>query len=349
MQRIKSFDLARGFTVLMIAPIHTVMLYSRPEIHQTVFGNVLAFIAEGPGAQLFMMLMGVYFSFHQQQTVLPVLSRSIILLLIGYGLNAIKFVIPLLLGLLPAAVQSDLQVDNDPQGLLHLLLIGDILHFAALASIILYYVMRVRKYHYAALIAATLICFCSPMFWDMTSTAGFTDYMLQLIGGQPPRIYFPLMPWLVYPLVGLAIGYFLQNDNKKLFPHLRNIGLGLLVGGLLLEMFVVKESSVSFYRTFPASTLQHIGIVLVILCIWEWMSKYVASNYFFTLLTYMSRNITQVYIIQWIVIAWLLPVFGYQDLNFSLSILAILSTTLITLAISLLINAIRRKRIIATK
>lgn len=29
MQRTHSFDLARGFTVLLIAPIHTVMLYSR--------------------------------------------------------------------------------------------------------------------------------------------------------------------------------------------------------------------------------------------------------------------------------------------------------------------------------
>ena len=63
MQRIQSLDLARGFTVLFMPSVHVVMLYSQPQVQQSLLGDILAFIAEGPGAQLFMLLMGVSFTF----------------------------------------------------------------------------------------------------------------------------------------------------------------------------------------------------------------------------------------------------------------------------------------------
>jgi hypothetical protein len=54
--------LNRGFTVLMIAPIHTVLVYSKLEVRESWLGYILGFIAEGPGAQLFMLLTGNTFS-----------------------------------------------------------------------------------------------------------------------------------------------------------------------------------------------------------------------------------------------------------------------------------------------
>ena len=61
MKRITSLDLARGFTVLMIAPIHTVMLFSRLSVRDTLLGKFLAFVAEWHGAQIFMTVMGISF------------------------------------------------------------------------------------------------------------------------------------------------------------------------------------------------------------------------------------------------------------------------------------------------
>ena len=106
--RIKSLDLARGFTVLCIPAVHSVLLYSQPSVRDTLSGQLLGFIAEGPGAQLFMTYMGISITLSEKLTWKVVFKRSGLFLLAGYGLNLLKFVLPLKLGLLPVAFKTDL-------------------------------------------------------------------------------------------------------------------------------------------------------------------------------------------------------------------------------------------------
>lgn len=301
-------------------------------------GQLLAFVAEGPGAQLFMLLMGIYFSFQQHARFLKVAGRSVVLLTAGYLLNILKFIIPLYLGVLPAALQSDLQVGANRQRIIHLLLLGDILHFASLALLILYLIRKAPHYHYWALCFSVMIVFLSPFVWDMAITGAIGNHVLQLFTGGPPRIFFPVFPWLVYPLLGLAIGYFLQQNRNSLFSKLRDIGVALIITAFLLKSFVIQQESISFYRTLPLDTLQHIAVVLLVLYAWEWLYNHVMQNHFFRLLSYMSRHITQVYILQWIIIAWMLPFYGYHELDFTATLMAITFTTGLTFFISVLLN-----------
>ncbi|HLX93693.1 MAG TPA: hypothetical protein VKR32_18545, partial [Puia sp.] len=81
-------------------------------------------------------------------------------------------------------------------------------------------------------------------------------------------------------------------------------------------------------------TLWHLGIVLVWVAAWQWVHENVRINHFFNLLTFMSRNITSIYIIQWIVICWMLPVFGYQQSGIEATVCEICITSLMTITIS---------------
>jgi hypothetical protein len=329
MKRIYSFDLARGLTVLMIAPIHTVLVYSKLEVRSTWLGYILGFIAEGPGAQLFMLLMGVYIAFQKPVPFSSVCKRSLILLLTGYTLNVLKFCLPMQLHLLPLGLLNDLGTSNDTTGMIQLFYIGDILQFAAIALIIVNLFRRFLKYYEYAIIAAILVCFVSPFAWNLSenylSQSG--GYILELIGGQPPHIFFPLFPWLVYPLTGLAIGYYLKWPNqRKVFHVILYTGAVCLIAGYLLGEFILKQHSESFYRTYPGDTLMHLGIVLITLWCWQWLAQHIRKNLFFDLLVFCSKNITPIYIIQWPLIIWLLPLFGYQHLDLPFSILAIVFT-----------------------
>jgi hypothetical protein len=344
MPRIRSLDLARGFTVMCIAPIHTVMLYSNNETYTSVLGYFLTFIAEGPGAQLFMVLMGMYIAFKPVAKPNDILRRSALLLIAGYALNMVKFVLPLYFGIIPEMMQQDLMINDNCAGMIQLLSLGDILHFAAIALGVTHWVRRKENYTNSALALGAAVLLLSPFFWDAHCNNKIIDYLLQLIGGQPPHVFFPLLPWLFYPLLGLVIGDAFKRNRETVYPQLLKWGIGWLLFGILAHYIAGAQFNTSFYRTYPWDTFGHAGIVLIILWLWEWFDKYILPNCFFDCLEYYSRKITQVYIIQWILIIWLLPFFGYRELNYIKTIIAIVLTSAFTLLVSLTLDKCKKSK-----
>jgi surface polysaccharide O-acyltransferase-like enzyme len=342
MKRIKSLDLARGFTVLLIAPIHCMLLYSKPEVYTSLLGQLFAFIAEGPGAPLFMVLMGISFALKEKYRFLDVLKKVAFILLAGYGLNLIKFVIPYAGGWMPLGLQNDLQVP-DRGGAWTLLGLGDILQFAGPALLVLYGVTRFRFYGCIAGALAISIAWMSPLAWDAHSHQPTLDYVLQLATGKPPRTFFPLFPWLAYPLVGLAIGRVLKHDGPACFRYAGGWGLALIGIGVIFDFLYPNIPETTFYRTYPVDTACHIGIVLLALYSWDLLYRYIKPNHFLRVLTYSSKHITQIYLIQWILISALLPVWGYQHLGLGATMLVILPITGTVYLLSALINAGRNQ------
>ncbi len=358
MKRIHSLDLARGFTVLMIAPIHTVMIFSKLSVRQTLLGNFLAFVAEWHGAQIFMTIMGISFALSKNKTPEAAVKKATLLMVFAYGLNIFKFVIPHFFGWLPAPLLEQLQVGPGIHGYIQLFAVGDILHFAAIAILVMGIVVGFRDYDRVAAWMAVAICFASPWLWDAASDNGFANYGLRIIGGKPPVVFFPLLPWLVYPLLGLCLGKMIQkipntnsDQNTDLYPPADQnqkpwlgfdsfwlIGLVFMLFAAILKYFLREDSFTSFYRTIPIDTIIHVGFVFMALSFWYWITLHVKANALFRLFNYASRHITRIYIIQWILICWLLPFISYQQSGFIGSLFLIFQTSIITLATSLMID-----------
>src|SRR5690349_21685201 len=127
MNRIKSLDVARGFTVFIMPAVHTVMLYSQPGVHASWLGHVLAFLAEGPGAQLFMFLLGFSIVLSKPKTARQIMTRMVGLFCMGYVLNVLRMVIPYSVGILPEALVHDYVVYRQTPMFVSLALTGDIL------------------------------------------------------------------------------------------------------------------------------------------------------------------------------------------------------------------------------
>jgi uncharacterized membrane protein len=343
MERIRSLDLARGFTVLFIPAIHAGMLYSDPSVHETYLGKCLIAIAEGPGGQLLMLLMGVSFTFHAVHPTKQVLIKFAGLLITGYLLNVLKFVIPFSLDALPHAVLQDLEIQSHKTAVIQLSIMGDILHFAAFALLVLHVFYKCKRYHWWALLAAFVIVYSSPLVWDLHTDNPVTDYLLGLATGQPPHVFFPLLPWLVYPLIGLCIGHYFRRDQQHTTMDCGLIGAALLLAGLTTEHLFPVQYAAGFYRTPPSATLWHMGIVLVTLFGWQIIHQQYGNNLFFRLLTYSSKNITTLYCIQWVMICWLLPVFGYRKLDLTYSAIAMLGITINTYLLTFTFQLIQQR------
>lgn len=344
MQRIHSFDLARGFTVLMMPMIHVVMLCSTIHVQHSLLGDILGFIAEGPGAQLFMLLMGVSFTFSKRITKQYVFQRAFYLLIAAYLLNFFKFIVPLGLGLMPKDLLTELNLQSDFNTVKFFLLIGDILHFAAIAYIILFFITRSKHYPFIAFALAIAIMFLSPYIWDVKTDIAFVDQLIILFNGHPPQTFFPVFPWLVYPLCGLTFGYLLKYNNENYIIKKSGItGIGIMIISFCFPATTTKTEWLPFYRTEPADTLFHLGFVLLWLFIFHWVYKKIPANPLFNLLTFCSKHITAIYIIQWILICWCMTFTGYLQLNLQQSIIWLLAITTATLLLTKALNHAYRK------
>lgn len=342
--RVLSFDLARGFTVFFIPAIHCAMLYSRPGTYDTPLMFFLRFIAEGPGGQLLMCLMGIAATFKAVQPLRTILGRSLLLLGAGTLLNVAKFVIPFSLDGLPSEVIEALQLKGSTTAdtIWHLCSLGDILHFAALTHIFLWLVMRSKAKTAFAVAVGTLATLISSKLILSQPVLSHIPYALKLFIGHPPRVFFPVFPWLLYPMVGLILGLAYQRDAENTMMLSALIGGICLVNGLLLDFTFPAVNPYGFYQTAPAATVWHLGIVLVTVSFWHWVSVVVKQNIFFRFLQFSAKNITLIYLIQWVLICWALPWTGYQKLKLTHSVILMVIVTLNTYLLTYLFQLIKQ-------
>ncbi|HVB03226.1 MAG TPA: heparan-alpha-glucosaminide N-acetyltransferase domain-containing protein [Chitinophagaceae bacterium] len=337
--RIREIDLARGMTVFIMAPVHAVLIYSTVAVHHSLLGIVLAFLAEGPGAPLFMWLMGLSYGLFSKPGSTLALTRALKLLGLAYLLNILKFLIPLSLGFIPSKLLTDYGISGGPRAYLQLFGLGDILQLAAISIIILYLIRQLPHFRIWAALLAAGVTLAAPLLWrpDSPSLIGYPG---NLLWGMGPTEFFPVFPWLAFPLIGLACSEWLAV-KKPIFSPFLLCGALLLVLGIGLKQVPFLAASPDFYRMGPADTLIHSGIVLVWLYLCHWCIVIVPANRIFQGVFYLSRHITQIYIIQWILVFWMLGIIGYDRLGMTSSLVCVVLINIPVFGISMAVDRIR--------
>ncbi|NCU05696.1 MAG: hypothetical protein GXC73_17135 [Chitinophagaceae bacterium] len=341
----KGLALARGFIVLIMPAVHTTLLYSTPEVKQGVLGFFLGFLAEQPGAQLFMFLMGVFIAYGRKKSFTQTIQRTIYLLAAGYLLNFIRLVLPYWWGWLPEEFLAGNKVVIDDFTGLHLLLTGDILQLAAIAYPVCQLLLRVKQKIFVFSFTILLTVLLSPLLWKVESNHLLLQLPLRLFNGVPPATFFPAFPWLCYPLAGVLAGLAWQ----KCLQFARNkawlISSALVViTGIMLRLFEPSEWNNNFYRLGIGGTFFHLGVVMLWIALFVWLATKFEDNIFFRFLRWISVHITSIYFIQWILIMWLLPVFGYEQLPLNETLCTILLTSMISFLLPALYNELIRSR-----
>jgi len=304
--RVKELDIARGFTVFIMPGVHVLMMYGNNTVKTSLPAMLFSFLAEGPGAPLFMVLMGTSFCFSRHTAWAQVLKRSFLLLLCGYALNFLKFTVLQLTGFMPIAFLNAYHIPAGKAGILQLLLLGDILQFAAIALIILKLILETHCYYFISAPLCLIVTVISPLHLPYVPSF----YAADLFIGKNPLIFFPVFPWLAYPLAGVFIAGFIKNQVKD-FVALRNIGLILFIGCYIIGKITGISLMANFYRSAPLSTLFHISIVLLWLYFIHLALRKQFLNYFYSFFYRLSKHITSLYVLQWLIVFWCLPLAGY--------------------------------------
>ncbi|SEA30350.1 Protein of unknown function [Arachidicoccus rhizosphaerae] len=345
-----TIDLARGFIVFIMPATHATLYYSQMDVQKSAWGIFLRIFAEGAGAQVFMFLLGFSFYLGRKKSLESILKRSLSIFLLAYLLNFIKFVIPSILGWIPSTFFSYYHLSSDFWGTVDLLMVGDIFQFAALAYLTCGVIYHFKLKWWLPLAVSILTAIVSPFIWGNRVTNIFFDYLLKFLNGAPPAVFFPVFPWLAYPLMGLSFG-FLYNAllEEEFYKLCFKVGLLFFAIGMGIMWFEPVVFKSNFYRLGPGGTFFHAGLVLLWLCLCHLLVVRFKENYFnqgINLMSWYSSNITLIYLVQWIIVIYCLPLFGFMDLGIGSTIIAVSLVSLMTFLLVKLLKLFKGKHYI---
>ena len=294
-KRFEIADLLKGIAVLLMIQVHIIELFANVSIFDSKTGRFLLFLGGPFVAPVFLFVFG-YFIACSNQTNAQQLWRGFKILFLGMVLNvALNF------NLFVKHSVSPIEVDIFPY------LFGvDVLQCAGLSLIIITLIKKV--FYKNKLIAITLILFSAFLggfLLHYKTDLIFLKYLSAFFYGSSSWSYFPVFPWISYPLMGM-IFFKSKIDFKILANPVAKISICLLFIVFLiftLNYAIALSSNLNSYYhhglTFFLWTMIFLGFYgFMINEVAILFGKYLVFRY----IKWLGQNVTAIYVIQWILI-----------------------------------------------
>lgn len=325
-ERMPYFDHVRGLTVIFMIICHTVIMYGAQNVLESplgIFGEYI--VGTWPGAPVFMIIMGVFFVYSGQKPLAVKIVRGLKLYLLGLVLNIIRYVLPYLIA---TEVNPDafaniklLTVQKDYSDLWQLFYNLDILTFAGIAFMLLAALDSIFKRDWQWILLGGVIIFISPHLWGTGRDWGFSYLFFQpfwgdaLIADIPGDTSFPIFPWLIYPIVGILIGKAYQRGDgfSLILKRMLFTACVLAIIGTTIMLTSSMSQLGDFYRMYPGATMLCIGFDLAWIALFMLLTRHKLFQSTLDKLNFWSKNITLIYVVQWVLIGFGMIIFGFRQ------------------------------------
>ena len=329
-------DIGKAIVIFYFPFVHCIiecctddqLLTGVPYLLDTVLGGPL-------GAPIFMFCMGATVHFARSKAPGDLAMRGLKLLLYGFLLNVCRFLIPDLIGW---AITGDAGQYLEP---LPFTLFGDdILQFAGLAFLCIALMKRLKTPKWAMVMIALALSVGSTLLGDVDLGSDALNiaggWFVGAVNEQGQIVSdFPLLNWLIVPTCGYIFGETIRRvkDKKRFYlcfsPALLVFSAVYYFFGIrdMIGMFGAGENCY-YHLTTPdalvslASTLGLMGFFAA--------AAYILPQAVRRFFTYISRNITEVYCVHWVLVRMIVNVGVY----------AVAGTLLIPIWATLLISLI---------
>lgn len=299
-------DYIKGWTVIIIIQAHIFETWIQPDLIETKTGTVIRLINNIPAAPLLMLLMG-YLAYYTKAGSSKLIVRGLKImfwgLLLNIGLN-LNYLIQIL--------------TNRTEGnILHSILAMDIFFLAGLSLIIIGLIRNSRHSLWISLSASVVIALSSPMVAQCLDQINPDNYLLAVLGSHADWSYFPVFPWLSYPLLGFAFScllsrYPLSELSKSWKILILFIALGIGSLGFIYNWNDIKNLTPYYHHGLPVyiwSNIIALGMV-ILLSFFPGFQRSIFSAW----IQFVGKKLTRYYVIQWLIIGNLAS-FIYQGLG----------------------------------
>lgn len=291
--RNRTADLLKGVAVILMVQVHLTELFARQDIYDSLAGKISLFLGGPPAAPVFMAVMGYYIAV-SRRSMQQMIIRGIKIIFLGLLLN-----IGLNFHLLIKIYTGVFQFSPLPY------IFGvDILFLAGLSIIVLAVMKRYFKFRLIPFIILLLFVLAFQYLLKYAFHTPVTNYIVVFFYGEGCWwSYFPLIPWLIYPLTGYLF-YILQQQADEQFKSYYNyfVWFAILITIVFIDYGLRVSADLPQYY--------HHGFVfyfytLCFLIFWLFIINAIAKwpeNYVTGFLEWTGINVTAAYVIQWLII-----------------------------------------------
>lgn len=290
-------DLLKGLAVILMVQVHLTEIFANQIFYDGLAGKISLFLGGPPAAPLFMAVMG-YFIARKRQTGLQLVKRGVLLILLGFALN-----IGLNAHLLIRMWMGQFQHLSPFTYIFGV----DILFLAGLSLISIALIRKLAQERIVIwLLFILLFAVANPFLPVSFASQPSFSYFIAYFWGYYHWSYFPVFPWMVYPLAGYVF-YLLQKN--QVMPVLNDQKKWLVFGLLSLVLLVTFQFAFSitthlqaYYHHEPLYVIWTLGFLLWWLLLWYFIEKLSGANQLFQFVRFLGINVTAFYVAQWLLI-----------------------------------------------
>lgn len=279
--------------VILMIQVHVMELFAQQDIFESGIGKLSLFFGGAPVAPLFLAIMG-YYAFQSQKPLRSLIYRGVKLVLLGIMLN-----IGLNLHLLFKIVFANYQIHP-----LSLVFGVDILICAG-CSIILIALLKKILIKQFWLVPVLIICVLifSEFINNLQIQHPFYKYVIAIFGGLYKWSYFPIFPWLAYPLTG-GLFFLLQDKIKLTTNYLLLIAAAGFVYTIITFKYAmgISHQLMAYYHHEMLFYFWIIGFLIFWTCACRIFEKVIGSDILLNVVRFLGKKVTQVYIVQWLIV-----------------------------------------------
>lgn len=289
-------DVLKGVAVLLMIQVHLMEQFATQEIYDSIWGRISLLMGGPPAAPVFMAVMG-YFLVRAGSAGLPQIFRGIRLLIYGFLLN-----LGLNLNLFYHIVTGELSLDPLPY------IFGvDILFLAGLSVIAIAVFRIIFADRIVWWVLLTLLVASATLLLPSGITVpGWQSYLLACFYQETWWSYFPLFPWLAYPMAGYT---FHLISNKYITREIS--AATMLLPGSILFILLLFTFSWGLSITADLSAYYHHALAyflwaMMFVGVWVIVTRFIVNafpgNIAVRYLQWTGKNVTAFYVFQWLII-----------------------------------------------
>lgn len=339
-ERIRAFDLALGLAVFFMILVHVLWHWGAPATWTTPIGLAISFMAGPTAAPVFVFLMGARLGTSPPSSFASLVGRGLWLVFLGYVLNVFRGFLPATLGLATGVITPEEIAPFTPWWLLTTVDLHAMIGFSLVAIAVLH--ARVRPGVWWLVLAAVVAVVGGPLrglsFGTPVLDAPLTPFL-----GSAPNVYYAVIPWVVYPLVGTVFGGIVARSADRPALFRRAAGVGLLLGALGLGLIAIQQPGFDVYTYWrqPLSFMVAImGVILLWLALCDLVTRRPAIDRRLGIVYGWSGRVVAMYFSHWILVGWGVGLVGFRDLGLetvlvAMAVAVVLTSKLSTIAVKL--------------